>query len=104
MRVENVQLQSIQEGVGVEREGGLTTRRGFRAVEFHPDFKTMQAWSKLERSFRWLRNVPMHIMFTTKLILALYTDGRKGVLVEAGKKQHITRGAKRADTWRGGIN
>ena len=30
----------------------------------------------------------MFIIFTTRMILALYTDGRKGVLEEAGGKQH----------------
>ena len=32
-------------------------------------------------------------MFTSRLTLALYTDGRKGVLEDAGGKQHITRAA-----------
>ena len=33
-------------------------------------------------------------LFTTRLILALYKDGRKGVLEEAGGKQHnITQAA-----------
>ena len=36
----------------------------------------------------------MFIIFTTRMILALYTDGRKGVLEEAGGEQHnITEAA-----------
>ena len=35
----------------------------------------------------------MHIIFTTTLILGYYTDGRKGVLEEAGGEQHITEAA-----------
>ena len=32
-------------------------------------------------------------MFTSRLTLALYTDGRKGVLEDAGGKQHIIKEA-----------
>ena len=34
-----------------------------------------------------------NIIFTTSLILALYTDDCKGVLEEAGGKQHFTQAA-----------
>ena len=44
-------------------------------------------------TFRRSQNARIHIILTTRLILALYTDGRKGVLEEAGGKQHITQAA-----------
>ena len=75
------------------RGSALRTRRGIRAVKFQPDFKTIQVWSKICRTFRWSQNVRMHLIFTTRLILGQYTDGREGVLEEAGGKQHITQAA-----------
>ena len=37
----------------------------------------------------------MYIVFTTRMILGLYTDGRKGVLEEAGREQrNITEAAR----------
>ena len=45
-----------------EREGGLTTRCGIRSVEFQPDVKTIQDWSKIYYAFRWSQNVRMYLI------------------------------------------
>ena len=38
-------------GCSSGRTNGLTTRRGIRAVEFQPDFKTIQVGSKIKRTY-----------------------------------------------------
>ena len=74
-------------------EDGLTTKRGIRAVEFQPDLKAIPVGSKIQRTFRWPQHVRMYFIFTTRPMLGSYTDGRKGVLDEAGGEQHITQAA-----------
>ena len=38
--------KEARQGVGRKRGSALRTRRVIRAVEFQPDFKTIQVWSK----------------------------------------------------------
>ena len=45
-------------------------------------------------------NVPY--IYDRRIIMGEYTDGREGVLDEAGGEQH-KGGAKRAETWRGWV-
>ena len=58
-------------------------RCGIRAVELQPDFKTIQVWSKMLSTFRLSQQVRIQIIFTTRMILSQFANGRKyeGVLV-----------------------
>ena len=78
--------EEARQGGGRKRGSALQTTRGIRAVEFHPDFKTVQVWWKIQRTFRWSQNLRIRIILTTRLVLVHYTDGREGVLEEAGEK------------------
>ena len=77
------------------RQGKKTNdKAGIRAVaELQLEIKTIQVRKKILRTFIWSQNERIQTMFTSRLTLALYTDGRKGVLEDAGGKQHITRAA-----------